>query len=82
MKQYLQNGVFRAIYALFCTAIIFSIFVMVIMFRIDSTIKDVALVIIGALIGELKTISGYYYGGMDKSQSLPKEEKSDKNKTT
>jgi len=78
MKEYLQNGKFRAIYALVSTLIIFSIFIMVMMCRIDVSIKDVALVIIGALIGELKTISSYYYGGMDKSQSVPKEDKGKK----
>jgi hypothetical protein len=75
MKAFLQNGVFRAIYALFVTAVIFGIFTLTIKGHIEDNIKDVALVIIGALIGELKTISGYYYGGMDRSQTLNEKDK-------
>jgi hypothetical protein len=69
MKQYFQNGVFRAIYAISVTIMIFGIFGVIVHIGVDTEIKDVALVIVGALIGELKTISGYYFGSMDKSQS-------------
>jgi uncharacterized membrane-anchored protein len=75
MKAYLQNGVFRAILAILMVMIIFAIFTLTIKGHIEPEIKDVALVIIGALISELKTISGYYYGGMDKSQILPPNDK-------
>jgi hypothetical protein len=69
MRAYLQNGVFRAIYALSVTVMIFGIFGVIVHIGVEPEIKDVALVIVGALIGELKTISGYYFGSMDKSQS-------------
>jgi uncharacterized membrane-anchored protein len=75
MKAYLQNGVFRAILAILMVVIIFAVFMTTIRGHIEPEIKDVALVIIGALISELKTISGYYYGGMDKSQIVTQNDK-------
>lgn len=76
MKQYLQNGIFRAIYALTTSLIIYAILVFVMRGTITPELKDVAMVIVGALIGELRQISGYYFGSSDKSQTVkPKDEK-------
>ena len=73
MKQYLQNGVFRAIYALLTTLIILGILVFIMRGTITPELRDVTMVIVGALLGELKQTSSYYFGSSDKSISNIKE---------
>lgn len=67
MKAYLQNGVFRAILSTLSIVIIFAILTWVIKGTVQPESKDIALMVVGALIGQLNQIYGYYFGSSDKS---------------
>jgi hypothetical protein len=75
MKAYLQNGVFRAILALISMLLIFLYFFATTFIEIPENTKVDTTMLNGAFIGIVGAIIGYYFGGMDKSQSLPVDDK-------
>ena len=65
--KYLQNGVFRAILALISVTVIFITLLWIIKGTIASDVKDIALMVVGAIIAQLNQIYGYYFGSSDKT---------------